>query len=47
MAVYLEAARALFPDDKLQGMVFYPDRDPLKIDPPRAEDGTASQMKLF
>jgi ATP-dependent exoDNAse (exonuclease V) beta subunit len=47
MELYLEAARALFPEHELQGLVFYPSGDPLKVNLPQTGAGTSSQMKLF
>jgi ATP-dependent exoDNAse (exonuclease V) beta subunit len=47
MELYLEAARALFPGENVEGLVFYPQGDPLSVNPAPKDAGTASQLDLW
>jgi ATP-dependent exoDNAse (exonuclease V) beta subunit len=47
MALYLEAARQLFPGCHLRGVVFYANGEPLRVIPPPLPAETGSQLRLF
>jgi ATP-dependent exoDNAse (exonuclease V) beta subunit len=47
MELYLEAARSLFPEAAVEGLVFYPLGDPLIVRPAPDSAGTPSQLDLW
>ncbi|MFQ5792760.1 MAG: UvrD-helicase domain-containing protein, partial [Acidobacteriota bacterium] len=47
MELYVEAARNMFPDRAVEGLVFYPQGDPVQVRPAPNGVGTSSQLKLF
>jgi hypothetical protein len=47
MELYLEAAKALFPERDPEGLVFYASGSPLRIPPPGSGAEPGSQLELF
>jgi ATP-dependent exoDNAse (exonuclease V) beta subunit len=47
MDIYLEAARALFPERDAEGLVFYASGSPLRVSPPGSGAEPGSQLELF